>query len=681
MTADVKRGRRAASGVGFLHALALLVGWAFLGGSAVSGAPPVATDVCIYGATSGGIVAAVELARLGKSVTLLTPGAALGGMTTGGLSVTDTIEPDSIGGVAHEFYTRVGAEYGHPASYAFEPKVAAKVFAEMLSEAGVAPMRMQPLAGVIKVGTQVTELRTVRGLRVRAKIFIDATYEGDLMAAAGVSFSVGRESAAEYGESLAGVRPLAPRAQFDVPVDPYQRRGKVPVGLAPGVQADPLATAGTGDAAVQAYNYRLCLTKLPALRRKISRPAGYREEDFTILARYLAAETTAGHILKLADLLGFQALPGGKFDVNANGPFSTDWIGGSAAYPNARQAQRTLITVRHRRYVQGLLYFLGHSAAVPAAIRAEMLEYGFCADEFRATAGWPPQLYVREARRMLGPYVMQQSDCAGSRTAPDPIALASYPLDSHPCQRIVDDGAVKNEGLLGGVSTIPYGISYGAIVPRAEECTNLFVTFAVSASHVGFASLRMEPVLMMLSQSAADAAALAMAGSLAVQEVPYAPLAALLKTRGQILTWPLLPEGSLVVDNADPEASATGDWTLSTSARGFYGINYAHNGNVGRGEKSFRFAPVLPAAGQYEVFLIWTAAANRATNVPVDVIAADGTHTVSIDQTRRGAKWVKLGQWNFAAGTSGAVVIRTAGTNGYVVADAVAFHPLPTAAP
>jgi len=354
-------------------------------------------------------------------------------------------------------------------------------------------------------------------------------------------------------------------------------------------------------------------------------------------------------------------------------------VGLSDEYPEATAARRVVLAAQHRRWIAGLIYFLGYSEAVPAAVRWEMRQYGLCADEFRRTAGWSPQLYVREARRMLGAYVVQQADCEGVRRVPDSVALGSYAMDSHIVRRMVENGVAKNEGGFFVPLREPYRISYRALVPRVEECTNLLVTFALSASHVAFGSLRMEPVFMMLSQSAAHAAALVVERGGSVQAVDYASLASRLAARGQILKWPIPPVGALVVDNADPRAEATGAWTLSAQMPGFYDDNYA----VGRAaeDAQFRFTPGLGQAGKYDVFLRWTEAPNRARAVPVDVIASDGTHTVFVDQTRGGARWVRLGRWNFAAGAAAALIIRTAGTEGYVVADATAWMPAGAAPP
>ncbi len=652
------------------------MGFALLSQVSAVETPPIESDVCVYGGTSGGIVAAVELARLGRRVELLAPGLNLGGMTTGGLASTDVGTAASIGGIAKEFYQRVGAHYGKPEAFAFEPKVATEVFAAMLREVGVIPRLNQRLSAVTKTGASLVEIRTAKGLRVRAKVFIDATYEGDLMAKSGVSFTVGRESRDVYGESLAGVYRSREIHQFEVSVDPFRHFGQWWSGMLNGIRGQELGETGAGDSSVQAYNYRMCLTKVASLARPIVRPRNYREEDYAVLGRYIAAQTAAGRSVALGDFLYFAALPGGKFDVNANGPFSTDAVGLSASYPEASAGRRTVITAQHRRWVQGVLYYLGHGAAVPQAVRSEMLQFGLCADEFPNSAGWPHQLYVREARRMSGSYVMQQGDCEGRRRAADSVALGSYPMDSHICRRVVEAGATRNEGVFYVPVAQPYRISYGAIVPRASEASNLLVTFAISASHVAFGSLRMEPVFMMLSQSAANAADLAIETGKPVQEVEYSRLAAHLIARGQILKWPVAPEGMLVVDNTEPGAVASGTWTLSSALTGFYADDYAIFLSSGSSDAGFRFARTLPGNGAYyDVFLRWTQDKNRATAVSVDVIAGDGTHTVVVDQTRNGSQWFKLGRWPFAGGKPGAVVIRTAGAKGYVVADAAGWVP------
>ena len=640
--------------------------------------PIVDVDVCIYGGTSGGVVAAVEAARMGKTVALISTNKHLGGMTSGGLSATDIGSRETIGGLAREFYRRVGARDGLLERFNFEPHVAEEIFGEMLAEAGVVPHLKESLASVVKTAGRLVQIKTSTGTIYRAHEFIDATYEGDLMAKSGVTFTVGREGPGVYGESLAGVQFASPHAQFSVSINPYLDPHLPIRGILPWVHPARAPEPGGGDARVQCYTYRLCLTNRADHRLPITAPPGYSEVQFRLLDRFLETSAAAGRTIQLRDLLYFQALPGQKFDVNSNGPVSTDCIGLSDTWPTGTPAWRTVIALLHRRYTQGLLYYLGHSLRVSESLRAQMLQYGFCADEFTDGGGWPHQLYVREARRMVSDYVMLQQDCTGLRSAPDPIALGSYPLDCHFCARLIEQGTVKNEGGIEFTNLQPYGISYRSIVPRAGQCENLFVPFALSASHVGFSSIRMEPVFMMTSQSAATAACIAIDDAVAVQDVSYAKLAAQLVADGQLVAWPVIPVGGVVVDNGQDGSDATGAWQTSQVTRSFFGADYVHDGNAGKGGKTFRFTPTLAADGDYDVYLRWTSASNRATNVPVDVISPAGTSTVMVDQTQNGSSWVRLGRWNFSAGSSGSALIRTEGTNGYVVADAACWVPAGT---
>lgn len=643
------------------------------------GRAAIETDVCVYGGTSGGVVASVQCARLGKSVVLLQPGNHIGGMTSGGLGWTDYGNQSAIGGISREFYTRIGARYGKAIQWTFEPHVAEEVFKEMLQEAKAPVYYRQRLAAVRKEGNKIVEITMEDGRVYRAKMFIDATYEGDLMAMAGVSFTVGRESVNTYGESLNGIRANTPAHQFVVNVDPYVEPGNPASGLLPYIQPGDGGTPGDGDHRVQAYNFRLCLTQNATNKIPIEPPPNYEPFNYELLARYIQARLAAGHTLNLRSFLKIDSIPNGKTDVNNNGAFSTDFIGMNYTYPTNTYAERERIWQEHEYYIRGLLHFLANDPRVPENVRSEMQSWGLCKDEFQDTGGWPHQLYVREARRMISDYVMTQSDCLGQRTAADSVGIGSYTMDSHNCQRIVQNGYVRNEGDVQASVPKPYPISYRSIVPRSNECQNLFVTFALSASHIAFGSIRMEPVFMILSQSAATAAAFAIDDDLPVQAVNYEKLKIQLLADGQLLTWgsDQSATGAIVVDNSDSSAVAvTGDWTASTSKPGYWGANYIHDGNTNKGQKSVRFTPNIPSNGVYEVYVRWTDDPNRADNVPIDVIHANGTNTFIVNQKSNGGVWNFLVSTSFVAGTSGSVVIRTDATSGYVVADAVLFVPV-----
>jgi hypothetical protein len=634
------------------------------------------SDVCVYGGTSGGVVAAVQSIRMGKSVSLAVFNNHLGGMTSGGLGATDTGNANAIHGLSRDFYNRIAQHYSQAGpKFTFEPKVAEQIFGTMLSEVGVVPRFNQRLASVTKSGQRITEILMEDGTIYRAKMFIDATYEGDLMAMAGVSFTVGRESVAQYGESLNGIRANTPAHQFNVNVDPYVIPGNPASGLLPFIQEGNGGTPGEGDTKLQAYNYRMCLTTNAANRLPIPAPAEYDENRYELFGRLIDAMLAAGQTPTLATFMNIAGMPNSKTDINNNGGFSTDFIGMNYNYANASYAERAMIEEEHRKYIQGFFYYLGHSTRVPVAVRNQMLTYGFCKDEYQDTGGFSHQIYVREARRMVSDYVMLQQNCQGTRTVNDSVGLGAYTMDSHNIQRIVKNGVVKNEGDVQSTTPAPYSISYRSIVPRVGECENLFVTFALSASHISFGSIRMEPVFMILCQSAATAAAFAIDDNIPVQQVAYTKLRAQLLADKQLLTWGDTSTDGTVVDNTDASGvTITGTWTASTSVAGFVGSNYIHDEENGKGSKSVRFTPNLSAAGNYDVYLRWTSQANRSNNVPVDVTHAGGAPTtVTVNQQNNGSTWFKIGTWAFNAGTGGNVLIRTTGTTGFVIADAVRF--------
>jgi hypothetical protein len=639
------------------------------------GANVIESDVCVYGGTSGGVIGAVQAARLGKTAVVVEPGTHVGGLTSGGLGQTDTGNIGSIGGLSREFYRRVGEVYGRGESFQFEPHVAEQIFRDLLEESGVPVYHTQRLASVTMDGARIAEIAIENGTVFRAKMFIDATYEGDLLAMAGVSFTVGRESTNTYGESLNGIRPSTPAHQFAVPVDPYVVPGDPESGLLPFVQGGDGGTPGEGDDRVQAYNFRLCLTRVETNKMPIAPPANYDAADYELLGRYIQARVSAGHALSLGSFLNIATMPNGKTDMNNNGAFSTDFIGMNYTYPTNSHAGRALIWQQHEDYIRGFLTFLATDLRVPAAVRTDMQTWGLPRDEFQDSGGWPHALYVREARRMVSDYVMIQANCELTRLVTNSIGLASYNMDSHNCQRIVSPtGSAINEGDVQRPTAGPFGISYGAIVPRKAECENLFATFCLSASHIAFSSCRMEPVFMITSQSAATAAALAIDDDLAVQDVPYAKLRLQLLADRQILEWGASGPGGtngLVIDNESPAGvTIVGSWTTSTGAPGYNGSNFIHDGNAGKGTKSVRFTPDLPETGNYDVYLRWTANANRANNTPVTLSYSGGATNYSLNQQANGGVWNLLGTFPFEAGTAGNLLIENTGTAGFVIADA-----------
>ncbi len=529
---------------------------------------PLEVDFCVYGGTSGGVIAAVQAARLGKRAVVVEPGQHLGGMTASGLSWTDVGDASrvrAVSGMAREVYERIGAHYGQkpgsafevlsveaqkklgvdydkPPALAFEPKVAEQVFEEMVRAAGVTVLRGAQLKSVLKEGAQLRELITTDGRVVRAKMFLDATYEGDLMELAGVSHTVGREANAQYGETVNGVQHPATRApagKFTVKIDPYVVRGNPASGVLPYLlQDEPLGEVGSADARVQSYNYRVCLTDDPANRIPLTAPANYAAKNYELIARWIESQLAKGGKLTLRSFLKYDPLQNKKYDFNNRWAISTDFIGGAHAYPKADAVTRVKIAQAHEDYQRGFFHFLATDSRVPAAVRAEMARFGLCKDEFPDHGGWPHQIYVREGRRMVSDFVMIESHCTGARVAPQSIALGAYGTDMHAARRIVVDGQPVNEGTNSVPVPQPYPIGYGSIVPKAAECENLFVTFGLSASHVAFGSIRMEPVFMALSQSAAHAAVLAIEKKSSVQSVDYPQLRAKLLTAGLVLDWP-----------------------------------------------------------------------------------------------------------------------------------------------
>jgi len=534
---------------------------AFVALTAARAADPV-YEVVIYGGTSSGVAAAVQARRMHRSVVLIEPSRRLGGLTSGGLGQTDIGNKAAIGGLARRFYQAVRDHYQNPnawkwqaaaeyrdggqtrtaatedARWTFEPSVALKIYQDWVRENQIEVVygeRLDREAGVAltrSVPWRILSLRMESGRTFGGKMFIDATYEGDLMAAARVSFTVGREANTQYGESLNGVQTRqAKYHQFVTGVDPYVVPGKPESGLLPFLDANGPGSEGTGDRRVQAYCFRMCLTDHPENRIPFAKPAGYEPLWYELLLRNFEAGESGMPWIN-------SAMPNRKTDTNNRTGFSTDFIGQNYTYPEASYVERERIVAQHRLYQQGLMWTLANHPRVPAKIRSEVARWGLCRDEFAEGGGWQEQLYIREARRMVGDYVMSEHHCQGRRVAEDPVGLAAYGMDSHHVQRYVDaQGHARNEGdvEVGGFS--PYPISYRSMVPKARECANLLVPVCLSASHIAFGSIRMEPVFMVLGQSAATAASLALEQETAVQGIDYARLRERLEADGQILAW------------------------------------------------------------------------------------------------------------------------------------------------
>lgn len=527
------------------------------------------TDIVVYGGTSAGIAAAIEAKRMGKSVVLIEPTSRVGGLTTGGLGQTDIGNKRVIGGISREFYQNIKTYYDDTANWkwqkrqeyldggqtrtqqnensmwTFEPSAALKVYHDMLKAANIQVEYNQKLdraKGVGKSGNRISSITMLSGKTYRGKMFIDATYGGDLMAAAGVSYTVGRESNSQYGETLNGVHTWdtdttmtgqksrnSMNHNFTRGVDPYVVKGDKSSGLLPFINPNAPSPHGAGDKKVQAYCYRMCLTDHPDNRIPFAKPANYNERDYELLLRnYEAGEKGFPWINS--------GMPNRKTDTNNRLGFSTDFIGQNYAYPEASYEERERIAERHRQYQQGLMWTLAYHERMPDFIKKEVSRWGTSKDEFERQDGWQQQLYVREARRMVSDLVMTQYHCEGLKVVEDPIGMGAYGMDSHHIQRYVtEEGFVKNEGNIEAHVAAPYPVGYRAIVPKKSECANLLVPICLSATHIAFGSIRMEPVFMVLGQSAAVAACLAVDRNLAVQEVPYRDLKKALLDKKQIL--------------------------------------------------------------------------------------------------------------------------------------------------
>lgn len=639
-------------------------------------------DVVIYGGTSGGVTAAVQAAKMGKRVALIEPGKHLGGLTSGGLGATDIGNKGAIGGLSREFYRRIGRHYGQDEGWTFEPHVAEQIMDQFVAEAKATVVRNERLdlkGGVKKRGARIESIRMESGRTFSARVFIDASYEGDLMAKAGVSYHVGREANSVYDETLNGVQLGSKKHQFNAPVDPYIVPGDPQSGLLPGVHAGGPGEHGQGDRRVQAYNFRMCMTDDPANRLPFPKPAGYDPLRYELLLRYIQA----GVFDALRSNL---PMPNRKTDTNNNGAFSTDNIGMNYDYPDGDYATREKIFQEHVTYQQGMMWFLANDPRLPAKVREFVNRWGLCKDEFVETGGWSHQMYIREARRMISDYVMTQHNCQGRAVAEDSIGLAAYGMDSHNTQRYVKDGHAINEGDVQVHGFTPYPIAYRCITPKAAECDNLLVPVCLSASHIAYGSIRMEPVFMVLGQSAATAACVAIDADAAVQQVDVRALQERLLADRQILEWtgPPAVQGldparlsGVVVD--DVKAERTGDWNESRSTPGFIGASYLHDGNELQGKKQVRFTLVAKEAGDYDLRLAYTPNANRATNVPVAVEVAGETRQLKVNQRQAppiDKRFVSLGKLRLSAGEKAVVTVSNAGANGFVIADAVQLAPI-----
>jgi hypothetical protein len=637
-------------------------------------------DICIYGGTSAGVIAAYTATRAGKSVLVIEPGKHLGGLSSGGLGYTDIGNKFAVTGLARDFYRRIGKHYGKFEQWIFEPHVAEKIFNQYVEEGDVEVMYDHHILEATKnaegyitgitVGSASAPSASANK-KITAKMFIDCSYEGDLMARAGVSYVVGREANSQHNETYNGVQ-VRDKHQFPEGIDPYKIKGKPESGLLWGISPEILPPAGTGDKKVQAYNFRICLSDDPANKIAITQPEDYDSTRYELLIRLLEKEPSRPFNLILKPDL----MPNHKTDINNNGPFSTDMIGMNYDYPDASYAERKEIMKRHANYIKGLLYFIGHSGRVPQHLRTEMLRWGYPKDEYTDNGNWSPQMYVREARRMTGAYVMTQANCEGKELVDDGVGMAAYTMDSHNTSRVVINGMVKNEGDVQVGGFPPYPISYRSIIPTENECKNLLVPVCLSATHIAYGSIRMEPVFMVLGQSAALAAIQAIDKKASVHKTDVRALQE--KIRSNPLADGSIPE--ILVDNEDKSnLGVAGGWT-NEKGKGSYGASFLQAGVGTQG--SVKFNAPIQAAGRYAILIYFPRVDGASANISTVVQAGKEKKEVTVRpneiriEGQTSGEWVSLGEYELQTGKGNFVEVLTEGSNGLVIADAVLWIPI-----
>jgi len=674
---------------------------------ALLGALPLAVratvaDVVVYGATPGGFCAALAAAREGAKVILLEPTGHVGGLSTGGLSHCDSnqMRRESLTGLFEEWHLRIVQDYvarGRPAPYdprdktpgirwVFEPSVASRVTQAMLREAGVKVVTDCRLRNAEKTGARLKTLHTTQGA-FTARTFVDGTYEGDLMAAAGVAWTIGREGRAEHGESLAGKQyPKRP-----LKVSGLDEAGR-PLPLITGTDAGPDAA---GDRHVMTFSFRLCLTRNPANLVPIPEPTRYDPARFELARRALKAGQTG---------IGFDLypLPGNKIDGNnsIHGQVSLGLVGGSDTWHAADETERARIWEAHKQYTLEFLHFLRTDPAVPAKLRADYASLGLCKDEFVATDHFPPALYVRESRRLQGLYVLTQQDIIESPRKDDAVAVSSFPIDSHDCQRIArPDGSVINEGTILPVRVPDTGVGYAyqvpyrTLLPKPEQCANLLVPVALGSTHVAMSSLRIEGAWMAIGQAAGVAAALSAQGDRPAQDLPYAELRARLLAQGQTLELPApparkkaAPGGSksvttiadvLTLDDRDAELS--GAWTRSANFRPHVGDGYLHDERRSDGKSRAVFRFKGPADGDFELRVAYSAHETRTNRLPVTLGGGGSEHRFTVDQTQplpAGETYRTVKQVRLRQGVDYVLTVTNEDTDGFVILDAFQLAPV-----
>lgn len=658
-----------------------------------------AADVIVYGSTPGGFCAAIAAAREGASVILLEPTNHVGGVNTGGLSFSDSNQTvrSTVMGLFDEWHTRIEKDYTSrgiklpykvsvkdQTKWSYEPHVAMRVTMQMLNEAKVKVLTQRILKSVAKDGATIKQLITTNGT-FTARVYVDASYEGDLMAASGVSWTIGREGRKAYGESLAGKQ--------------YTKR-KMPIsGFDDNGQTLPLVTTADagddekGDSNVMVYSFRLCLTDDPNNRIPFPKPDRYDAAQFEVARRYA----------KQGGRVGFDTyqLPNRKLDGNNSigGQFSLGMVGACNGWSEANAGDRAKIWEAHKQYTLSFYHFLTTDLAVPESTRKRFAKLGLCKDEFPEHGHFSPALYVREGRRMRGMYVISQNDIIKNPNKDDAIAISSFPIDSHDCQRVaLKGGGVVNEGTIfpvrmkGRRHGYPYHIPYRSILPKPNECDNLLVPVAMSCTHVGISSIRVEPTWMIIGQSAGIAAALAADLDVSVQTLPYSTLRRQLLAQKQVLTLPQLPAATpttptrvsidpktlqgIVLDDA--QATLKGDWASSTNFKPYVGRGYVHDDRKADGKSVATFRFTASKDGRYEIHMAYSPHPTRAKKVPVVISNGKKKNQLFVDQTVElptGKRFRAIGTVQLTGGVETVVTVSNAGTEGFVILDALQIVP------
>lgn len=629
-------------------------------------------DLCVYGGTASGIVTARAAADMGMNVLVIEPTERIGGMTTGGLGQTDIGNKQVVKGLSLKFYRELGRRYGNLENWVFEPSAALEVLERFADSKNITIIKGYHLTDATVEDTRIKHVRAAGGERsldtldFAAKWFVDCSYEGDLMARAGVSYRVGREDNSEYGETWNGSQ-LLEGHQFPDGVDPFIVPGSKESGLLWGISDQQLKEDGKGDGLVQSYNFRICLTDSLENRIPITKPENYDPEKYELLARLYEAQKDIESVNRY---FIWSLMPGRKTDINNRGGFSTDMIGMNYNYPEGTWEERQEIIKAHKDYTLGLLYFTATDPRVPEKIRSYVSGWGLPKDEYTESDHWSPQLYVRESRRLVGRYVATQADCENRVVAPEGIAYAAYTMDSHNCERIVMEKngryMVKNEGNVEIKGGLPYPISYRSITPKPEECTNLLVPVCCSASHIAYGSIRMEPVFMCLGQAAGIAVALAdRQGLKEIQDVDYRQIADIIENDP-------FQDGSapdVIIDDTD--AVLTGEWTRVEGTKGF-GRSWYETTSA---SASILFASKVAESGRYDVYTYLHLKDKKISDVAAyefsngEVFRMDMKSFSVSGQTS--SAWQKIGEVDLEAGQEFTVAAKGSEDGKTVVADAV----------